>query len=174
MPSELTRRNYSGSGRSWDLPATGKRKKAPVTMGRALNSFEPSMRPGALHRVLVHCGRVELLLDALEVVQPLDRMVELRAFLLRKLGFHLGDGVGKLRTVELGRRGGDVGEHGQALLRHFGKAAEHDDLLVRAAGGDGEDARADRGHDRRMSGQNAEIAFRAGDVNLIDFAGEGE
>jgi hypothetical protein len=25
-----------------------------------------------------------------------------------------------------------------------------------------------------MSGQHAEIAFRAGDVNLVDFAGEGE
>ena len=43
-----------------------------------------------------------------------------------------------------------------------------------AAGGDGQDARADRGHDRRMSGEHAEIAFHAGNVNLIDLAGEGE
>ena len=43
-----------------------------------------------------------------------------------------------------------------------------------AAGGDRQDARADRRHDRRMSGQHAEIAFHAGNVDLIDFAGEGE
>ena len=59
-------------------------------------------------------------------------------------------------------------------MRHFGEAAEHDHLLVRAAGGDGRDYRTDRGDDRRMAGRHAEIAFHAGDVNLIDFAGEGE
>ena len=45
---------------------------------------------------------------------------------------------------------------------------------MRAAGGDGQDARTDRRDDRRMAGQHAEIAFHAGNVNLIDFAGEGE
>ena len=45
---------------------------------------------------------------------------------------------------------------------------------MRATRADGQDARADRSYDRRMSGENAEIAFHAGDVNLIDFAGEGE
>ena len=43
-----------------------------------------------------------------------------------------------------------------------------------AASGDGQDTRADRGDDRRMSGEHAEIAFHAGNVNLIDLAGEGE
>ena len=45
---------------------------------------------------------------------------------------------------------------------------------MRAADGDGQDARTDRGHDRRMAGEHAEIAFHAGNVDLIDFAGEGE
>ena len=38
----------------------------------------------------------------------------------------------------------------------------------------GQDARPDRGHDRRMSGEHAEIALDAGNVDLIDLAGEGE
>ena len=60
------------------------------------------MRPGALPRGLVHRRRVELLLDALEVVEPLDRMVELRAFLLCKLRFHLGNGARLERINWLG------------------------------------------------------------------------
>ncbi len=40
--------------------------------------------------------------------------------------------------------------------------------------GDGQDPRPDRGHHRRMPGQHAEIAFDAGNVDLIDLAGEGE
>src|SRR5882757_10242718 len=45
---------------------------------------------------------------------------------------------------------------------------------MRTTGGDGQDARTNRSDNRRMTGQHAEIAFHAGDVNLIDFAGEGE
>ena len=45
---------------------------------------------------------------------------------------------------------------------------------MRAVDGDGQDSRANRRDDRRMSGQHAEIALQAGNVNLIDFAGEGE
>jgi hypothetical protein len=45
---------------------------------------------------------------------------------------------------------------------------------MRAARGHREDSRPDRGDDRRMAGEHAEIALDAGDVNLIDFAGEGE
>ena len=37
-----------------------------------------------------------------------------------------------------------------------------------------QDARPDRGHDRRMTGEHAEIALDAGNVDLIDLAGEGE
>ena len=53
----------------------------------------------------MHRRRIELLLDTLEVIQSLERVVELRAFLLTQPGFHLGDGPGELRAVELGDRG---------------------------------------------------------------------
>ena len=86
----------------------------------------------------------------------------------------LGDLVGELRPVELLDRGRDVGQHGETLVGHFGKPAEHDDLLLRAARRHRQDARPDRGHDRRMSGEHAEITLDAGNVDLIDFAGEGE
>ena len=79
-----------------------------------------------------------------------------------------------MRGVEIGHRGGDVGEHGEALLGHFGDAAEHHDLLLIAAGDHGEDARTDHRHHRRVVGEHAEIALDAGDVDLIDLAGEGE
>ena len=102
------------------------------------------------------------------------RAIELGAFLLGELFFHFGNRVGELRPIEFLHRGGDVGEHGEALLRNFGQATEHDDLLVRAAGDDRQDARPDYGDDRRMAGQHAEIALHAGDVDLIDLAGEGE
>ncbi len=39
---------------------------------------------------------------------------------------------------------------------------------------DGQDARTHRGHDRRVPGEHAEVALGAGNVDLIDFAGEGQ
>ena len=86
----------------------------------------------------------------------------------------LGNLVGELGPIQILERGGDIGQHGETLVGHFGKAAEHDDLLVLAARNHRQDSRPDRRHDRRVSGEHAEIAFDAGDVNLIDFAGEGE
>src|SRR5207302_4887031 len=80
----------------------------------------------------------------------------------------------ELRAVDFVHRSGDVSKHGETVFRHLGKTAEHDDFLMRPAAGDGQDARADRRDDRRMSGEHAEIAFHAGNVNLIDLAGEGE
>ncbi len=62
------------------------------------------------------------------MIEPLDGVIEFGAFLLGELGFHLGDRLGELRAVEILQRGRDVGKHGEALLRHFGKAAEHDDF----------------------------------------------
>ena len=47
-------------------------------------------------------------------------------------------------------------------------------LTVLAAAGHGENAGPDRGHDRRMSRQHAEVTLDAGDIDLIDFAREGE
>lgn len=122
----------------------------------------------------MHRRRAEFVLDALEVIEPLDRAIEFGAFLLGELGFHLGNRVGELRAIEFLDRGGDIGEHRKAFLRHFGETAEHNELLMRAARGHREDSRPDRGDDRRMAGEHAEIALDAGDVNLIDFAGEGE
>src|SRR5258708_15441800 len=152
---------------------TRNRLSAPVT---------PACMPGSLTSqsarraafALMHRRGIELVLAPLEVIEPLDRAVELGAVLLGELGLHVGDLVGEFGAIELLERGGDVGQHREALVGHFGKPAEHDDLLTRAARRDGEDSWPDRGHDRRMSGEHAEIALDAGDVNLIDFAGEGE
>ena len=116
----------------------------------------------------MQCRRIELALDALEVIEPLDRMVELRAFLFGELGFHLGNLVGESLPIDLLDRGRDIGQHGQALVGDFGQTAEHDDLLMRAAGGHRQNSRPDRRHDRRVAGEHAEIAFGAGNVNLVD------
>ena len=62
----------------------------------------------------------------------------------------------------------------EAQVGHFRQAAEHDDLLLRATGRDHQDPRPDRGHHRRVAGQHAEITLDAGNVDLIDFAREGE
>ena len=83
-------------------------------------------------------------------------------------------GVGELCAIEILDRGGDVSEHRETLVRHFGNATEHDDPLTLPTSDDGQDARTNRRNDRGVSGQHAEIAFHAGNVNLIDLAGEGE
>src|SRR5262245_52784676 len=125
-------------------------------------------------RGLVHRCRLALPLHALEVIETLDLTVEFVAFLLGSLGFHLGTSVRKPGAVKLleGRR--DIGEHGESLLRYFGNTAGNDDLLALAANEDGQDARTDRGNHRRVAGEHAEIAFHAGDVDLIHLAGERE
>src|SRR6201999_3501078 len=50
----------------------------------------------------------------------------------------------------------------------------HDDLLLGAASDDGQDAWPHRSHDRRVTGQHAEVALGAGNIDLIDVAGEGQ
>src|SRR5579872_2910425 len=75
--------------------------------------------------------RFDLVLDALVMIEPLDRMIELAAFLLGKLGFHLGDRLGELGAIELLDRGRDFGEQGQAIFGNLGNASEDDDLLDR-------------------------------------------
>src|SRR6202048_4108413 len=136
--------------------------------------YRPDLKGPAPHTDLVQRRRVELALDALEMIEPLDRTVELGALFLSKLFFHLGDLVGEPCPIQLLQRGGDIGQHRQTLVGYFGKTAEHDDLLMCAARRHREDPRPDRGHHRRMSSEHAEIALDAGNVNLIDFAGEGE
>ena len=74
--------------------------------------------------------------------------------------------------VEILDRGRDIGEHGQALGGDFREAAEHDDLLLAAIRAHRQDAGADDGDERRMSGEHAEIALGARNVDLLDFTGE--
>ncbi len=108
------------------------------------------------------------------MIDPLDCAVELDALLFGELGFHAGDVVGKFGAIEFLDRGCDLGEYRETLVRHFGNAAEHDDLLTRRARDHRENAWPDPGNDRRMACQHAEIALGAGDVDLVDFAGKGE
>ena len=49
----------------------------------------------------MHRRRVELVLDALEMIEPLDGVVELRALFLRELRFHLGNLAGEGLPVQL-------------------------------------------------------------------------
>ena len=67
----------------------------------------------------MHRRGVELVLDALEMIEPLDRVVEFGAFLLGELGFHFGNRVGELGPIELLQRGRDIGQHRQALVGHL-------------------------------------------------------
>ena len=117
---------------------------------------------------------IELVLDALEVVEPLDRAIEFRALFLGKLSFHGGYLVGEFGPIEILDRSCHVRQHREALVGHFREAAEHDDLLMRAARGHRQDPRPDRRHYRCVAGEHAEITLDAGDVNLVDLAGEGE
>src|SRR4029077_4253641 len=116
----------------------------------------------------------EFVLDALEVIEPRDLAVELGAFLFGKLGLHFGDCIGELGTIEILQRHGDVGEHRETSVRHLRKAARHDDLFLLAAGNHGQDAGPHHGNDRSMSGQHAEIALEAGNIDLVHLAGKGE
>src|SRR5262249_11004068 len=91
-----------------------------------------------------------------------------------ELGFDFGNHLGEPAAIQFIDRRRAVRQHGETVFRDLGDAAEHDDLDAVAAGDDGQDAGTQRGHDRSMTGQHAEIAFRAGNVDLIDLAGEGE
>ena len=55
-----------------------------------------------------------------------------------------------------------------------GDTAGHDDFLARPTDEHRDDARADRRDNRRVAGEHAEITFHAGNVDLIDLAGEGK
>src|SRR5216683_6312488 len=75
-------------------PGSGAR---PVRRARNTSDFLGK----ATDRASVQRGRIELVLDALVMIEPLDGAVELGAFLLGELGFHLGDRLGKAGTIEL-------------------------------------------------------------------------
>src|SRR5256714_1349335 len=82
------------------------------------NSRDEQTSPKGLarHAALVHRRRIELVLDALEMIEPLNGAVEFRTFFLGKLGFHVGNLVGELGPIQILHRGGDVRQHRQALV----------------------------------------------------------
>src|SRR6187551_3396903 len=98
------------------------RVQASVTTWRTLNLLGFSSGYGL--RRSMHRGRGDLLLHVPVLIEPVQREIELVAFLLGEFRFHLGDRFRKHGAVELFQRLRDVGENGEALFRHFGKAAE--------------------------------------------------
>jgi hypothetical protein len=84
------------------------------------------------HRILMQRRGIEFVLNALEMIEPLDRTVEFGAFLFTEFGFHASNLFGESGPIEVLYRGGDIGQHREALVGHFRKTAEHDDLLLRA------------------------------------------
>src|ERR1700742_798341 len=98
--------------------------------------------------MLMHRRRIELALDALEMIEPLDGAIEFGAFLLGELGFHAGNLVGEFGLVQILQRSRYIGQYGEALVGDFGEAAEHDDFFARAADDYRENSRPDRRHYR--------------------------
>src|ERR1700744_6770915 len=93
------------------------------------------------HQILMQRRSIELVLNALEMIEPLDGAIEFGAFLFSELSFHAGNLFSEFGAVEVLYRGGNVGQHGEALLRYFRETAEHDDLLPGAARRHRQDAR---------------------------------
>ena len=107
------------------------------------------------------------------MIEPRDQFVERGARLgLLDAALQFTDAGRNHRAVDILDRLGHVGEHGEPLRRHFGKAAEHDDFLRAARAVHGQNTRPQRGDERRVVGQHAEIALGAGHVHLLDVAGE--
>ena len=67
---------------------------------------------------------------------------------------------------------GLFGQDGQAGRGHVGEAAVDLELAARTAVDDRDHTFAQGGHERRVVGEDAEIAFGAGRVDLIDEAVE--
>jgi hypothetical protein len=86
--------------------------------------------------------------------------------------FELADVLGEQLLVEALERIGKIGDHGQALLRHFGEAAEHDDALRAVGHMHRQNARPQRGDQRGMLFQHAEVTLDARHVDLLDAARE--
>ena len=68
--------------------------------------------------------------------------------------------------------GGNVSQQRQPARTDFGEAAEHDELGLLAGRIDRHHAGPQQRDQRRVAGEHAEVAFRAGNVDLIDLAGE--
>src|ERR1700722_15033973 len=96
------------SNYGWSMPSDARGRNPLGSRPDVLTSFIDTMaasRGRDAQRRLVHRRRIELVLDALEMVEPLDRMIELGAFLFGELGFHVGNRFRKLRPVEFVERG---------------------------------------------------------------------
>src|SRR2546421_2603142 len=132
-------------------------------------SLHPGYVRGSMQR-----RALEVLVDLLEMIEALDRPVERVArvhvfdlLLLRR------NALGEYTAVEVLDRVGKIGEHRQlSVRRNLREAAEHDHALLIAVDEHRHDPGAQRRHGRRVSGKHAEIAFRSGYIDLIDFAGE--
>ena len=109
------------------------------------------MKWSSLAIALVELGALRHLLDAL---------------------LHLRDLRLQRGAVEVLQRGRDIRQHGQAVRPDLGKAAEHDEPGLLAAGIDRHDAGPQQRDQRRVAGQHAEVALGAGHIDLIDLAGE--
>ena len=102
------------------------------------------------------------MLNLLEVIEARDCIVEFVAFVFLQTFFHFRNLIGESCLVELGHRACGIRQHRKALLRDFRKSAEHDDLFVFAADRDCQNARTDNSHDRRVTGEHAEVSLVAG------------
>src|SRR5262249_39621885 len=112
-------------------------------------------------------------LQRLQAIKLLGELVAVPAVLLVGYVF-LGvlDHAGERRDIELVHRHSEVGDHGQAFRPAPGEpAVDHDPLRVAFAIND-QNSRPQRGYERSMSRQHAEVAFRARHVDLTDLAGE--
>src|SRR5262249_39196054 len=67
---------------------------------RADEQFAPAAKTRS-RSYSMHRSGVELVLDALEVIEAFDGLVQLGAFLLAELSLHLGDSVGKPGPIQL-------------------------------------------------------------------------
>jgi hypothetical protein len=112
-------------------------------------------------------------LQAAELVETTHELVALGIVLaVSDVFVSVSDIVCQRLEVEILARPGTVGKHGQSTGSHFGKAADHDDWFALTLAYDGDNARPQQRDHRRMPGQHAEIAFDAGQIDLIDVTGE--
>src|SRR6185312_7795659 len=84
------------------------------------------------------------------------------------------DLAGKAFAIEFVEHRRHVGEDCQPLEADLREAAGHNHAALLATDVHHDDARLEGGHIGRMTGEHAEIAFGARDINLIDFAGKHE
>ena len=76
------------------------------------------------------------------------------------------------REVDLLGRLGHLGEDDHAVGLHFRESARHQEVLLGPAGAVGHLAAAERGEQRRVPGQDAEIALHPGRDDLVHVGGD--